>query len=322
MRALILNDTRCQHHVGCDLVMKNLLRLSSQHGLKVVATVTNSSSDDGVFVRARDNSYDLLLINGEGTLHHDRPKALAICHAARHASKRGKVVVLLNTVWQENDVLNRYLPFFDLIFCRESKSLAAILAQNHSAEVVPDLVFATDLRFSGRFEEPGRGTVVIDSVDRNTTLRWARRALLRRFAFLTMHDVNYQRLRRRPLLWAGIRALSGVPVGELNSGFAEQLGRFGQVISGRFHGCCLAFLLGLPVLGLSSNTHKIEGLFADVGIGPAGIIPLRGPAAIEQRFRFVQSRLSNVRAYVREARSDIDQMFEKIQHCAFDKKAG
>lgn len=321
MRALVLNDTRCHRHVGCDLVMKNLLRLSSQHGLRVMATVTNSATDDEDVVRERDNDYDLLLINGEGTFHHDLPKAHAICRAARHSSKRGKFVVLLNTVWQENVDLNQYLPFFDLIFCRESKSRAEILAQNQSAEAVPDLVFATDLKVASSHKEPSRGTVVIDSVDRKTTLRWARQALFRRYAFFTMHEVNYQRLRRRPLLYSGIRALSGVPVGKLDSDFAAQLGRFERVISGRFHGCCLAFLRGLPVLGLPSNTHKIEGLFDDVGVGPTGLIPVRGPADLDQRFRFVQSRLGSVRRYVRQARSEIDQMFGRIQHCVHERKA-
>jgi hypothetical protein len=307
--------------VGCDLVMSNLLRLSRQHGLRVVATVAHSSTDYQQAARELVQHYDLLLINGEGTFHHDQPKAVAMARAAQSARQHGKLVVLLNTVWQDNSVLNRYLPMFDLIYCRESRSQAAVQAGGHAASVVPDLVFATDRRLIDPAVGGGRGTVVIDSVDRETTLRWARLALCRRYALMTMHEVNYRRLRRRPWLRGGIRLLSGVPIEMLEGDFARQLGRFQQVVSGRFHGCCLALLRDLPVLGIPSNTHKTEGLFEDAGIGAAGLVPRRGCTDLRRRFQLVRSRWPSVQAYVHRAGNDIAAMFAEIGHRAAERRA-
>ena len=43
---------------------------------------------------------ELILINGEGTMHHDRPLAIQYLELLREAKRRGKKTALINTVWQ------------------------------------------------------------------------------------------------------------------------------------------------------------------------------------------------------------------------------
>ena len=317
MRTLILNDTRSHQHIGCELVMQNLLRLCEEAGLSVVATVLNSASDDEAVVRGRANEFDLLVVNGEGTLHHHNPKAVSLCRAACQAARLGKKVVLVNTTWQANQKLNNYLRDFHLVFCRESRSQAAIAAAGCQAILVPDLIFATDLPAASReADRKPRGTLVIDSVDRTTTLAWAWRALRERHAFMTMHDSQSRLLKRRPWLTLGIRAWSGTPVERLNSDWLIQLQRFERVISGRYHGCCLAMLLGIPTIGIPSNTHKIEGMFADAGLGHSAICNSDRPSALSKQFEAVASQMDRVRVYVSRAKREIAAMIERIRGLA------
>ncbi len=212
VRAIVLNDTRSEDHIGCQLVMRNLLEQCSRRGIDVVASLPNSQLDDLPFVKAHLHEFELLIVNGEGTLHHDCPKALSLCQAAQYADAQGKKAVLINTVWQDNDQLHRFLPSFQLVAARESRSQAAIVRVGPPARLVPDLVFATSppTSFSPRATKAtvNHATVVIDSVDRQTTLRWAWRAVIRRFGMFVMHPTNYERLARRPLL---MRALA--PIG-------------------------------------------------------------------------------------------------------------
>ncbi len=321
MRAIVLNDTRAEDHIGCQLVIRNLMRQCGRAGIDVVTSVPNSLQNDLPCVQSRIHEFELLVVNGEGTLHHDRPKAVSLCQAARFAAQRGKKVVLINTVWQHNEQLNHFLPYFDLISCRESRSLAAIQSAGHQARVVPDLVFDT-----GPVEPPAvvrttRNTVVIDSVDRRTTLRWAWRALFRRYGMLVMHPVNHERLARRPLLLWGLPQRSGAPLEVLGLDFASQLGAYSHVISGRFHGCCLAMLLGIPVLGLPSNTHKVEGLFDDAGLGRMAMVRRGGRHEVDERFRYVEALQYRVRQYVAGAGQQISNLFDEIVRVARGERA-
>ena len=114
LRAILLNDARSEEHLGCKLVVKNILEQCDHVGIDVVDTVAHSAEDDEWIARNRAEDYDLLLINGEGTMHHDRPKAVSLMRSAVAASQRGKTVALINTVWQQNRLLNQMLPSIDL----------------------------------------------------------------------------------------------------------------------------------------------------------------------------------------------------------------
>lgn len=83
---------------------------------------------------------DLVIINGEGTMHHDRPGAIALTKAGPFAHHMGAPVVLINTVWEDNVRANKLLPCCSLVFARESHSVMAILKSGFYAGIVPDLV--------------------------------------------------------------------------------------------------------------------------------------------------------------------------------------
>lgn len=76
-KALILNDTSIgSDHFGCMRVMRNLRKALSERNIEVVSTIPVGISwknFPGIYEII--NSVDLIIINGEGTIHNGRKKA-------------------------------------------------------------------------------------------------------------------------------------------------------------------------------------------------------------------------------------------------------
>lgn len=317
MRAFLINDTRCNGHVGCDLVIAAIMQQCRRVGIELVGTVLNSSTSDAAEIAARVDDFDLLLVNGEGTLHHDQPKALRIAEAVRIARQAGRQCVLLNTVWQDNDEACRMLECFDQIYCRESISAAQLQRDGATARVVPDLVFSHSLASDGE----KRGVAVLDSFDRRTTLRLAWRSAARGYAFLPMHIEHYRKLKKRtPLGWTfRLRGGRCIPPGQQ---WLSELTRSELVLSPRFHGTCLALLAGRATAIVASNTQKVEGLVADIGLPEDVVFPLSDACRLLDRRRLeravatVVDNRAKIDQYLRRARTEIEAMFDSIGELA------
>ncbi len=328
MKAVLLNDTRSEHHVGCRLVVETLERECARAGIQIVATAAASCRDDTAFVEQTWNSLDLVLINGEGTMHDDQPRALSLAGAGRWAAEHGKPVVLLNTVWQNNRRLNLLLPRLDAIFCRESRSAADVSRAGFAAEVVPDLVFASGTETLPTGPTRRRGVAVLDSVLPRVSRVLARRACWRRHSFLPMSKTTYADIRKRRLLSWALRARCPGGLQPPEDDFLARLAAHEAAISGRFHGVCLCLLTQTPVAAIASNTHKIEGLFCDAGLD-AGLVVrlddrLKLPplADLSHRIEQLQNELGLVQRYVAEAPRRISEMFRRIRALAARRRAG
>ena len=268
MKALILNDTRSSNHLGCILVIQQLESLCHEVGIEISAMI-RFGRDFTTRVADEIPRCDVVIINGEGTMHHDSLGAMAIMEAGLLAADRGRPVALINTVWQENYQTNALLAKCSWIATRESLSRECIEKVGFAATVVPDLTLSADPErlFSG--SKSTASPIVMDDVRSDLSLALARYASSRRLPFFPM----------------GGRSSLGTCKGwekflkfGVASNWARQL-RMGQVsavrdasliVTGRFHGICLAILARRPFVAFSSNTHKIEGLLRDANLGGGG----------------------------------------------------
>ena len=98
MKVIIFNDTS-DYHEGCKKVMEYLHKDVQSCGHEILASVKgNKDRVDEVnnhFLQA-----DAVIINGEGTMHHDRPVPHQLLQILRNAKQLGKKTALINTVWQ------------------------------------------------------------------------------------------------------------------------------------------------------------------------------------------------------------------------------
>lgn len=312
MKTLFLNDTRSAEHVGCELVMRNSLRECERIGLEMEALWTTAECQTSLLERLPTVDFEVLLINGEGSMHHDRPLPTCLCEAARWAQEQGKKVILFNSLWEGNEALNAYLPSFDRIYCRDSLSAEAVRAAGGKCETVPDMIFATDPKqWDAAAPSPHHNELtIIDSIDRKKSERLSKLAAYYGYPFLHMDRIGYERLKKKFFVRTGWFAQKG----GLVDGFVKPLRSSRRVLSGRFHGTCLAMVLGVPVVSIRSNTRKQEALLKDVGL-PEHLALSQVPKrveAIESLMEEAESALPQVEAYVAQARVAIHAMFDEI----------
>lgn len=249
--------------------MDHMLHLCAQNGIDVVRTFTDPDSLESRGFQEGLADVDAILVNGEGTMHHDTRDALALSRAIVHAKRHGKKTALVNALWQDNRVANTCLRSLDFISARDSLSKQELCTGGAlQAHVAPDLSL-----YRGAAGTPAglprgdtaahSGIVVVDSVDENLALRLKHFASAHQLPFRVMQDWRVREdSDRHPLAREEFFSLAD---------FAGT----GLLISGRFHAVCFAVKYGCPFLAVPSNTRKLEGLLRDAGLPAADfVLPL------------------------------------------------
>lgn len=133
LRVVLINDTNGPH-AGCQLVSAAYHEQFLRVGLELLGTVHKSQrkiDQYPEFVRQAD----LLVVNGEGSIHHG--KRLELVEVATRFPS-----VLLNCVFEANPPLET-LKSFRFIAARESLSAAELSAQGVAVEVIPDVILTS-----------------------------------------------------------------------------------------------------------------------------------------------------------------------------------
>lgn len=276
-KILVMGDTRAIGHHGSTLVMEAIVHELADRGADVVLAGPVRSEFDAARMRAIDG----VVINGEGALHVRSPKALLISRFARRAREMSIPCFLLNSVIDECDeeVIEGF-PALAGVFCREGRSLERAKLYGASAKLCPDITLAIDTPKNLKWT-PGEKIIVTDS-----TLSSANQ-LLHAFsrrthaAFLPMRTrpqvpvvsskkaflriMKYEVRHRLGNLVPGYFAADrfGCSVGSSDAFLRAIADGTKFIVSGRFHGVCLAMRLGIPFLTVRTITHKVEGLLED-----------------------------------------------------------
>ena len=227
----------------------------------------------------------LVVINGEGALHHSRPAISQILALAEARRDLGRPTALVNSSWFDNNpTLTRRLPAFDLVVLRDPQSLRAVTDEGVSASRAPDLAIRQALRFHEGRPAATAGVMVSDSTKPNLTRQLTRLAAERGWTYLPVlarpDEVRpgaksrkiHQRYRFARLLGPLARHVISPRyhahlVGEPTlDGYCRRLAAAEGVVTGRFHTVCLALGLRVPFLAVASNTPKIEALLTDAGL--------------------------------------------------------
>jgi len=128
-KIVLVNDTSVVPHAGCQLVSLAYREQFARVGLELAGSVPLGANWNDY--RPLLESADLVVVNGEGSIHHGkRPDLLAI--AKSYPS------VLVNCVYQDNPP-DENLRRFRYVAARESLSVEALARHGVTAEVVPDV---------------------------------------------------------------------------------------------------------------------------------------------------------------------------------------
>ena len=297
MKVVILNDTSPDLHHGCTRVMRLLTEGLARHGMTVIArSPVHHDWESDAGLRRALAAADLIVINGEGTLHHGKAGAARLLRVTEVA---GTVpVALVNALYQDNPpAWKTWLDRMSYIATRDSRSADAIAAvTGHRPTVVPDLTLSARIAPAtvtapvvyGDSVKAEVVAALADHADRDALPLVPSLSALKR-------PKGRTRIGRRVRSWwiarHTARTLASHPAMTLCATEADYAGRIasaGLHVTGRFHGVCYSMAAERPFVAVASNSWKIEALVADAGLAPwrvtdiAGLDALvaRGPAAL------------------------------------------
>ncbi len=259
---IFLNDTSqlsTSFHIGtvytCNAIRQNL----NCRNLQEIGWANDRGRFDAIVAELATQP-SLVVLNGEGTLHHGAARAFELLSICEHAKKLGSKVAVINTVWEGNpDLMVSMLHSADFIHVRDSISFAA-LPGSLSANVTPDVSIQLFMQAArdGQFLPPHHDIGVIDSVIPTSASALLDFAEHFRAPFFAMPAGSLRKARQ------SVAARSGVIWPQLMQ--LPDLMTCHAWVTGRFHGLVAALCLGRPVCALSSNTSKVEGLLRDADI--------------------------------------------------------
>jgi hypothetical protein len=152
MKTVTVNDTS-DVHFGCKLTMEVYREQLERVGIELIGTV--KMQDKWNRHRPLLDKADLVIVNGEGSIHHGRRQDL-VDIAFEYPC------VLLNAVYEDNPP-NDNIFKFKLITARESESQAEL---PYDVKIVPDMVFASStLRNYRKWTKGTRVVGVTDSAN-------------------------------------------------------------------------------------------------------------------------------------------------------------
>ena len=140
MKAILFNDTS-HYHSGCNAAMRYLHSDLKKNGYTILESVKCQEFpeyDPRILKIA-----DAVIINGEGTMHHDAPLAKWYLDLISKAYSLKKKIFLINTVWQEmtlSKALKKILQE-SYVSVRDIKSQSELNRDNINAHLHLDLSY-------------------------------------------------------------------------------------------------------------------------------------------------------------------------------------
>lgn len=325
-KAVLLNDTTVDRHHGCTTVMESIRTLAAAAGIDVVAAApAHADWRENPAVLSAIDSAELVIVNGEGTIHHDRPAGGQLLAAGRYALSRGKAAALINATWDGNGAeFCEMARSFKIISVRETASRSALAHAGIDSRVVPDLAMlhqppSAGTRSGVAYTDSVIGSDAIEIYRQMRSMRALPISML--FGRKSPRDlaVSVRRfMQRRSKLDAGAwsDALRGAGIDwtsqvSVRDEFSRFVASRSCVVTGRFHMLIFCLSSRTPFLAVESNTHKIGATLKDSGLHawrlttPAHI----SPAAVERAGKWHDDEMQALDAYVDAGRKDMSNLF-------------
>ncbi|NBK99521.1 MAG: methyltransferase domain-containing protein, partial [Erysipelotrichia bacterium] len=309
-KAILINDTSNANHHGCSYVKEAIVENLEKRNYTLIKSSFNGENwitNQQLVELIR--TVDLIIVNGEGTLHHSQNTAIELVKIAKFAYDNSIKCVLINSVFQDNnEFINQYMKYFDLIFVRETRSKYELMRIGVDSEVVPDLSFYSCKQSKQNDQKKSIG--VTDSVYQQLTDGLYEYAIAKQCDFIPIlkQNAGYVSTKYDQYCQAS------------NSEYYEKIANTNFIICARYHSLCLALQAEVPFLAISSNSHKIEGLLEDIGLSCDRLVQYEELLTRNTPCFYSEKEKYKISHYVKNARIAIENMFDamtmlKIKKC-------
>jgi polysaccharide pyruvyl transferase WcaK-like protein len=324
LKALLVNDASLLGHHGSALVSRQICRLAAEAGIRVQSGLDWTTAER---MLAGPHEFDLVIVNGEGSVHHDSSTSRRIARMAINLSLRGVPAFMVNASVEANsDEVHSGLARFRKIFVRDVRSQKALATAGIPSNVVHDLTLTWS---DAPKAEPSLSAdvLVTDASDAEKALilfRFAQRTGCRPITLRTAPPARLRRWKRRASF--ELKRLAGAllprsPWTLRYTGstrdfddFARQLATSSGIICGRFHAVCLAIRMEIPFLAVAAPTSKINDLLSESGMSNRMVdIERLNDAAYAPRIPPIDGReRQSMNTFLIETEAKARQMFDDI----------
>lgn len=252
-RVAVFNDTRPTRHIGCALVMSELIAHLERVGIEPVwFHPVREDWHEVVDQIPSRGEIDAIIVNGEGSIHRpaSRPRARYLPQLGPFAAtKLGVPAFLVNsTLYEIDEESAADLATFERIYVRETDSLNVLKRFGLAGAVVPDLTVQAEMAQEGE----RKGICATDSVlvEPNRIIKAMCQS--RGYALKNMVRIPKEQVFDTDQSAAHVKS------------FCDWLSSHELVVTGRFHTVTLCIATGTPFVAIDSNTPKITSFTRDV----------------------------------------------------------
>lgn len=306
-------------------------KLCQDNGFKIIASCPaheNWQQNTG-FLKKLEEAH-LVIVNGEGTIHHDRPDGIRLLEVGGYAKNSGIPAALINFTWEANSIdSGKLLQDFQLLSVRDTLSLDEIRAFDVDGRVVPDLSLL--MPWVGN-PNHRHGIGFTDSVvwsaasrleemrdklrGKGIHLQYSERGVNGCYRFIREYigrsDLGSPTRLLRKLK---LRVLQYLGQNKNIDTFISELQQLELLVSGRFHACTLALVTDTPFIAVASNTKKIAAMIEDAGLETwRGVTELTAEHIEDARKRgWSSSERIARKEYLAMAQYEAEKLFRNIK---------
>ena len=333
-KVIVLNDTRSENHHGCSRVMNVIDLQLRKYGFEDVEYVPLgqdwSKSENLKLIIIQS---DILIINGEGTIHDDSLLGLALIQSAKFAYFHNVKCFLINATFQNNKkIAYEDMKYFSLVSVRESNSHEELLKIKIHSEITPDLTFYFDNLLLKKGVEGDKyytdnvckeKTRILHKFGKDNKLIYSNIFnnnfvppidITKRLLMIFKNNSLFDLLAK---IWVKFVKKNDNIIESVNTydhiSYADHISNSSYILCGRFHTVCYALNSLTPFQAISSNTFKIEGLLNDIGL-PLNKFMLseNRPEQINVNIGFSHDEVQSIMSFKKESKKKIDSLFGRI----------
>jgi hypothetical protein len=333
-KAILLNDTSYENHHGCNIVIENIKNNLDIRGIEVViSNPIGQSWEKNQKLLDSLKIVDLVIINAEGTIHHNSKYGLQLLRIVNFV--KNTPIVLLNMTYQDNSL--EYIDLikkFTKVYVRENKSYEELKHHEIESVIVPDMTFYSQYDYCNK---NNNDILITDSHDikkserlYNTAIekKWKYfpilskynqihnlKGLLKKYKYSFINLYGKYLIKIMPLKYSYKRYMYIYDKDK----YISTLSKSYFLITARFHTLCFAIQTKTNFCAITSNSHKIEGLLTDIGLKNK-IVSIDELVTLDiKQFILNSSELQLIDNYLYDAKIKINQMFDDIALLIKDK---
>lgn len=333
MKVLVVNCTKSEGHHGCSRVYENTNTNLRKRGVNEIFYIPTEDDPLSEVHKSKFEDADVIIVNGEGSIHHGRKKAKSLLLVGKLAKSLGKKSFLINSTIQDNPIsFYDHLRDFDKIFVRDS------FTKNHINDYHDDVIVVPDISFwSESINNNSRKMIgFVCNVNTDITLQLYKSSKRNKHEMLSIFEtdtfvgnnisdsmIGKKDLILRPLKVLNVKNyLKNVATVENHNLFSNWIASKELLITGRYHALCFSINNLTPFLVTESNSYKVQGLLYDI-FGDSyesrvlkascfNELERRDNVSLCEEFSFSQTEVKQLMLFIKESKKSIENMFDTI----------